>query len=101
CEARSTAARSAPRWMDCQNWCDKPLGMTATRYLYCVFGPPQPTSARSKSIGRVGHVQRDMAESPDRRGWCSVLARAAAVKQPSAMYHHRSLPGRYLSTKAV
>ena len=52
CSPRSAAARSAPRWIDCQNSCVSPLGTTAMVYLYVTFGPPQPVGSRQPRTAR-------------------------------------------------
>src|SRR5215472_2058413 len=57
--------------------------MTATRYLYSFFGPPQPSSTKSKLMGTASRIERGMMVAPTMQGGCSVVADAAAVK-PSA-----------------
>src|SRR5262249_43683154 len=63
CCFRSAGARLAPGWIDCQNSCVIPLGMTATRYLASDLDVGQPVRARQASTARPGQSRRMMTFS--------------------------------------
>src|SRR5947209_9236579 len=84
--ARSSAARWAPRWMDCQNSWVIPLGMTTIRRAAGLFEQPaaRPASSRTSVLRfRAGRVEvPNIMGVRVRAGWRAV--KSPHPRQPGA-----------------